>query len=64
MEKAEIEVSDQIMFCNLCVCIMVGRNRIANFDPFATLQLKNVSLIDDNLQRFCYLKKEVDGTGL
>ena len=43
---------------------MGGRNRIANFDPFVTLQLKNVSLIDDNLQRFCYLKKEVDGTGL
>ena len=43
---------------------MVGRNRNANFDPFVTLQLKNVSLIDDNLQIFCYLKKEVDGTGL
>ena len=31
---------------------MGGRNRIANFDPFVTLQLKNVSLINDNLQRF------------
>ena len=46
MEKAEIEVSDQMMFC-----ILVGRNRHADFDPFVTFELKNLYSINGNFQK-------------